>query len=91
MFRDNLGVGAIATIDDMLTETDTGGDVVNGQSENTAGSELFGGSDTLTYNATTGDGSFFVKPTIAISGGNKEVQDLVYCYTHDTTNPPEGI
>ena len=89
-FRDADGVGKIATIDDMLDETDTGGDIVNGQSTNAAGSELFGATDTLTYNETTGDGSFYTKPTISISGGNLEAHDLVYCYQWDSTNPPEG-
>ncbi len=89
-FADDAGVSEVASLDDFLAETDTGGDIFNGQSVNTAGSELYGTTDSIVYNETTGDGSVYVKPTLSVSGGNKDILDLVYCYKFDETNPPEG-
>ncbi len=97
---DKDSIAKMATISDMLDETDgcddgtcIGQGYVNAEtSATTADSELYNTTtaDTLFYNRTTGDGSWYVKPEISISGANRETQKLVWCYDWDTTNPPEG-
>lgn len=88
---DELGIYTIATIDDFMNCTDTGGDIFNGQSTNNAAQELYGSDDdTIYYNETTGDGEFYIKPTFSVSGANKVTQEAVLCFEHDTSNPPEG-
>jgi len=98
-FNENTGVylfdkdsiARMATIDDTLDETTTSGDI-NGQTTDSQDNELFNTTtaDTLYYNKTTGDGVWYIKPEISISGGNREIQKLVWCYTWDVDNPPEG-
>lgn len=85
-------IARIATIDDILSEGtsfDTDGDI-NGQSTGGLDQELNGTNDKLTYNCTTGDGNFYIQPTLSVSGGNKEIKNYVMCFDWDDSNPPEG-
>ena len=80
----------VATIDDMLDETDTGGDIFNGQATNDADQELYGTTDNIVYNETAGDGQYYIIPTLSASGAYTELRATVLCFEWDTTNPPEG-
>ncbi len=89
----NVGeIAKIATLDDMLTESQgTDGNVNGATNSSGLGIELYGdASDSLVYNITAGDGQFYVKPTFAFSGAYTEAKNPVVCFLWDSSNPPEG-
>ena len=78
----------------MGDETATSGSnaplVCNGQSSNNAAQELYGTTDNLVYNETTGDGSVTICLKFECSGANVECRDMALEFDFDNTNPPEG-
>lgn len=84
----------VATITDILDESNSTDGSVNG---NTAVSvvgtnELANSSaDELTYDESVGDATFYIKPTLAISGAYSELKDAVLCFEGESaTVKPEG-
>ena len=89
----------IATIPDMLDETATDG-TINGQS-NINGSVGCNGEiqvgadatpaddDTVYYNDTNGDGSFYLRMTFGSEGSQAYLKRPVLCFVNDMSNPCE--
>lgn len=91
----------IATIPDMLDETATDG-TINGQSSVTgnissasAGEIQVGADDTpanddtVYYNDTEGDGSFYLRLTFGSEGSQAYLKRPVVCFVNDMNNPCE--
>lgn len=89
----------IATIPDMLDETATDG-TINGQSNINGSVECNGeiqvGADatpangnTVYYNDTNGDGSFYLRLTFGSEGSQAYLKRPVVCFVNDMSNPCE--
>lgn len=89
------GFYSIATIDDVLDETTNSTDLNNGgwignESAAAVGEIKSVTADTIFYDLSTGDGSFYIMPTMSISGSNQVAKDYVMCFVFANTNAPEG-
>lgn len=87
----------VATIDDICDETAQGSsNCINHASNTTFGTAVELGCTTVAadcsieYNESTGDGTFDLYLTFAVSGGNEAVLDYSLCFDNDQTNPPAG-
>jgi len=91
-FTDDEGAVRIATLNDMIDETTSNGDVNGNTSATLATDELYGQADSFVINesSVSYDSSFYWKPSFSASGTNRALLDPVLCFTHATTNNPEG-
>ncbi|HEY0090066.1 MAG TPA: hypothetical protein VGB37_14565 [Candidatus Lokiarchaeia archaeon] len=88
----NLGeIITVATLDDMLDESDVTG-LVNGQAVNTSGTAELGytSADSFMYDESVGDQIFYIQPTFSSSTANTELKNPAMCFEFDTTNTPAG-
>lgn len=87
------GIYKIGTLVDPLNETAINGDIngaTDSGADNEIGSGTASGTDELHYNETTGDGTYYIKPELSLSGANVYLKNLGLCFEFDTANPPEG-
>lgn len=96
----------VATLSDALDETSASGEVNGATSTGTTNTSLTRGvaameigcagaggcsaDSTLSYNETSGDGTFYLDLTFGATGSQAELKEPVVCFEFDGTNPPEG-
>jgi len=83
--------GDINGVTALTTLNNTGSEIYVGVAGTCANSgAAIANDETICYNETTGDNSFYVYFTAECVGGNKECQEPVMCFEWASSNPVEG-
>ena len=85
-----INVGRIGSIDDPLPNT-AANTTVNDQATGNTGEIIYdlALNNTIVYDESAGDESWFVRATFGVSGGNRLINGLVYCWDNNEDNPME--